>query len=348
MERAFAYNNGAPIPGTDQIGDLAIGTPDSGFAGSGLKWWNGPDEDLGYVIAKPNPSGSHIGADSEAAYLGFHRSLEKTEGSLISLVESLYGQTFITGSAAKSWLNSNGYWTSFVTLGPSLLAELDASNLGSYPAEGSLWLDLIGSNNGYLQVGSGSISYSTVNGGEFLLSGGNGTVIRFSNTEDLSLGTSGYKTYVLWFKSSNTLFGSFKSTIMNKMSSANNKNGFYIGWNSGNRIAINTTGTYLQKEYLTANSFNKGQWYMLTFVCKISSDLNSTKFYINGSLEVQGEHGTDTINDTEELLLGNYGAGVGNATALIGGISELAVYEGELDSSSVSTIFDNTKSRFGY
>ena len=113
MERPFAYNNGAPIPGTAQIGDLAIGYPDSGFVGSGLKWWNGPDEDLGYVIAKPDPSGSHIGADGEAAYLGFHRSLEKTEGSLISLVESLYGQTFITGSAAKSWLNSNGYWTSF-------------------------------------------------------------------------------------------------------------------------------------------------------------------------------------------------------------------------------------------
>ena len=50
--RPFAYNNGSPIAGTDQVGQLAVGTPTLGFGSTGLQWWNGPDEELGYVIAK--------------------------------------------------------------------------------------------------------------------------------------------------------------------------------------------------------------------------------------------------------------------------------------------------------
>jgi hypothetical protein len=50
--RTFAYNPGTAIPGTTQIGNLAIGTPTNGFGSTGLQWWNGPDEELGYIIAK--------------------------------------------------------------------------------------------------------------------------------------------------------------------------------------------------------------------------------------------------------------------------------------------------------
>ena len=53
--RPFAYNTGAGITGTDQVGALAVGTPTYGFASTGLQWWNGPDEDPGYVIAASVP-----------------------------------------------------------------------------------------------------------------------------------------------------------------------------------------------------------------------------------------------------------------------------------------------------
>jgi len=53
--RPFSYNIGSTISGTEQVGDLAVGTPDVGFESSGVQWWNGPDEELGYVIAKPVP-----------------------------------------------------------------------------------------------------------------------------------------------------------------------------------------------------------------------------------------------------------------------------------------------------
>jgi len=51
--RPFAFNPGTvSIPGTQQIGSIAVGTPTYGFPATGVDWWNGPDEDLGYVIAR--------------------------------------------------------------------------------------------------------------------------------------------------------------------------------------------------------------------------------------------------------------------------------------------------------
>lgn len=48
----FAYNPGTPIDGTQQFGDLSVGTPTSGVTNS-PQFWGGPDEELGYVIAVP-------------------------------------------------------------------------------------------------------------------------------------------------------------------------------------------------------------------------------------------------------------------------------------------------------
>jgi hypothetical protein len=110
--RPFAYNTGSSIEGTEQIGNLAVGTPTNGFSSTGLKWWNGPDEDLGYVIAHQTPSGQP-GADGDTAYLGFWRSDSLTDNSFINLAKTISGQNFTGGTQAKTWLNNNGYWTSF-------------------------------------------------------------------------------------------------------------------------------------------------------------------------------------------------------------------------------------------
>ena len=53
LSRPFAYNTGGSIPGTVQVGNLAVGYPTAGFASTGLRWWEGPSEATGYVIAKP-------------------------------------------------------------------------------------------------------------------------------------------------------------------------------------------------------------------------------------------------------------------------------------------------------
>ena len=116
--RPFAYNTGSTINGTEQVGSIAIGYPTSGFTSTGLRWWSGPDEDLGYVIAHTVPSGTQPNPVGVPAYIGFWRTPSKTDNTFISLsqyVSSFTGtpQTFASASAAKTWLNSAGYWTSW-------------------------------------------------------------------------------------------------------------------------------------------------------------------------------------------------------------------------------------------
>jgi hypothetical protein len=117
--RPFAYNIGAPITGTDQVGALAVGTPTVGFTATGLEWWNGPDEDLGYVIAQSVPGDTQpTPVSGVLASVGFFRSAALTDPSFISIANAVAGPSgggpFASGSAAKTWLNDNGYWTSYV------------------------------------------------------------------------------------------------------------------------------------------------------------------------------------------------------------------------------------------
>ena len=119
--RPFAYNTGSLIAGTEQVGGLAVGTPTSGFSSTGLQWWNGPDEDSGYVIAQSVPSNTQpvpVGTGATGASVGFFRSSALTDPSFISIANAVAGPSgggpFASGSAAKTWLNANGYWTSYV------------------------------------------------------------------------------------------------------------------------------------------------------------------------------------------------------------------------------------------
>ena len=114
--RPFTYNTGAAIPGTDQVGDLAIGYPTSGFASTGLQWWAGPDEDLGYVIGKPVAGNNQPNPLGIPASVGFNRSTALTDPSFISIANAVAGPSgpFASAANAKTWLNANGYWTSYV------------------------------------------------------------------------------------------------------------------------------------------------------------------------------------------------------------------------------------------
>jgi hypothetical protein len=115
--RPFAYNTGSTITGTIQVGNLAIGVDNLDYSTNpgGVRWWMGPDEDLGYVIAKQVPSGNQPNPLGVDAYIGFNRSDSLTDESFLSLVNglSLTAHTFTVASNAKTWLNDNGYWTSW-------------------------------------------------------------------------------------------------------------------------------------------------------------------------------------------------------------------------------------------
>jgi hypothetical protein len=122
--RPFAYNPGTSISGTEQVGDLSVGTPTSGFT-SNPQYWNGPDEELGYVIAVPvlgNTQPTPI--EGVFASLGFYRTSGFSDSDFINLsqsVSSQYGepQTFTTSSDASIWLTTNGFWNSYILPTPT-------------------------------------------------------------------------------------------------------------------------------------------------------------------------------------------------------------------------------------
>lgn len=117
----IAYNNsGTPIPGTTQLGSLAIGSTsqDYGAFPSGYRFWATPNEDLHYVIAYPVPAGNHPNPLSVSCSVGFFKSTVRTEESFIDLAQYISiqdndPQTFTGGTEAKTWLNNNNYWTSY-------------------------------------------------------------------------------------------------------------------------------------------------------------------------------------------------------------------------------------------
>lgn len=117
--RPFAYNLGTPIPGTEQVGSLAIGFPTSGITNN-PQFWNGPDEQLGYVIAAPVSGNTQpTPIPGVFASLKFYRASGFSDGNFINLAQSVsraYGtpQIFLTASAASTWLTNNGFWNSFI------------------------------------------------------------------------------------------------------------------------------------------------------------------------------------------------------------------------------------------
>ena len=102
--RPFAYNTGTTIFNTEQVGSIAIGVGQERYDLNygGVKWWNGPDEDLGYVITHTTTGGTQPNPDNVPAYIGFWRSKQKTENSFVSLSNNVARgvTTFSNGNEA--------------------------------------------------------------------------------------------------------------------------------------------------------------------------------------------------------------------------------------------------------
>jgi hypothetical protein len=114
ISRPFAYNTGSTINGTIQVGTLAVGTPTSGFSSTGLPWWNGADENLGYVIAGSVPSNTQpTPISGVTASVQFWRSAAFTDSSFVSIANYVTGQSFTGGTQASTYLTTNGYWNSY-------------------------------------------------------------------------------------------------------------------------------------------------------------------------------------------------------------------------------------------
>ena len=371
--RPFAYNTGTTIDGTVQVGNLAVGVPTFGFQSTGLKWWNGPDEDLGYVIAKEIPLGNQPNQLGEPAYVGFNRSSNLTEQSFIEVSSIVSGGLiFVSGDAASTWLTDNGYWNSWLSITPtptqtltptvtptvtntptpssttssggivqsSLFMELDASNYVS-----GLWTDETGNGNNATINGA---TWLSTDGGIFDLDGLNDT-ISIPHNSSLSLSTTQQRTIQVWVKFDNLpSLNAQGQPVFGKLSSSSGFDGYWGGLysNAGNTRVV-TNGTAIQKVTdSTTNPISINTWYLYTFISQITSTSNTTKVYINTTEVSSTQHGSDGYTETNPLYLGYIGNGVGSPY-LNGKIGACYFYTKGLTSAEVSQNYNATKSKYG-
>lgn len=335
--RPFAYNTGSTIPSTIQVGDIAVGVGQVRYDedwGS-VKWWNGPDEDLGYVICKPVPDGNQPNPIGIPAYVGFSRSPLKTDASFINMTNSLFNQNFVTGEQCKTYLNNNGYWTSWPGQVPEgMVLFLDAGDSASYPGSGSTWYDLSGyNNNGSL----GGTTYSTDNGGTMIFNGVNDAVT-FSNPIDIPIGNEPY-TISVWFNS-------------NEMPSIRG----FIGWGAfGNVNQVNawrlqnfgggTTGFvhyWWGNDLSVQTPLSAGTWY--NAVAAYSN--GSRKIYLNNTLIAEDFPTGHNVPYSTNLRVGVTYDGFNEW--FDGKIAQVIIYKRQATDSEIEAIWNSGKTRFGY
>lgn len=323
--RPFAYNTGSPIAGTEQVGDLAVGFPTAGFPSTGLQWWNGPDEDLGYVIAHTVPSGNQPNPLNIPAYVGFYRSPLKTEQSFVDMVNQFFNQTFTTGNQCKTYLNNNGYWTSYVS---NLVLHLDASDINSYPGSGTVWYDISGNGNHVTMVNSSSITWNNT-GPVYFSTGSNGWFDNPSGT-NLPVGNSEY-TFIVWVK----------------LGSSWSANGFmsvgpFGGSNQANAFRAGTTNQLIN--YWWANDLSvtsslspTDNWF--NAVCKFDGITRS--IWVNGVLV-----GSDTPVGHNVTTSALQIAKTTSTEYLNGEIGEALIYNIALSNSQIVQYYNNTVGKY--
>ena len=331
--RPFAYNLGTGITGTIQVGDLAVGTPTYGFTSS-PQFWNGPDEELGYVIAHPVPAGNQPTPVSGVnAFLGFNGTPDFTDSSFISLsnyVARLYGGTaanFSSALQASTWLTANGFWNSYIA--PVLY--LDAGNLSSYPGTGTVWTDLVGGKQFNLINGP---TYDPTDGGKLNFISTSSQYAQ-CNTSLSSLPTFSTAVWHYW---NGTNSGGLPCILTE----------IYVG-SSINYLLGNLQGAVAQSGYFNGGfqvspqfTLTPGNWYQIVTTCDSSQVV---KVYLNNTLL--------STTSTSGAQPSSSNAGIrlmrrwDNAEFWGGYLATVGIYDKALDAGQVASLWNSTKSRFG-
>jgi len=232
----------------------------------------------------------------------------------------------------------------------TLLAKLDASDTSSYAS--TTWSDLVGSNDATVVPGSGQISYDTnASIKAFELDGSSGQRLEISDSDDISLSTSTTKAYSLWFNTDAVGFMSFSRTLMAKQSGNPVGDGFWMGINSSNQLVARVTsdgGSTNKTISGIGATISTGTWYMATMIAKVSSTSNTFKLFINSTEVGSTSGGGSAITDSNDLYLGGIQTSMQNVQQYDGKISNFYVHSGDFGSSDVTTLFDNTKTYYGY
>ena len=347
------YSGGTSIPGTTQVGNLNVGDSpqDYGVVGNnnGIVYYATPDQELGYVIAHEDLTGGHNGKPGNVpAYLGFWRSSSLTDESFIELSEYISiqdndPQTFNSGTEAKNWLNTNGYWTSWEYVYTNT-ANLyyDAGNPSSYPGSGTTLFN-IGTD------GPASGTQGTIAGVTYEPSIANGVFNFDGIADDINFDVYNFTddfTITAWVYPRSEF--SINCLISNVGANVNVA-GFKVGWNNwntqngrmnleaGNGNAGGTVST-------TSQAVTENVWQLLTY--RIDRSNQTYTFFVNG-VEQANNGITVPTNFATQTLRWYIGAIGGNSYFMNANLGELRVYKNLRSNSQITEEFDATKTRYG-
>lgn len=339
MSRSFAYGaTGTPISGTQKLTTLYIQDENLDYSSKpgGLTWWQGPNENVGYIIARSVSSQNHPTPLGNIGSVKFARTTSFTESAFVSLAQTVTGQTFVSGAAAKTWLNANDYWTSYESIyNPNLKIWLDAGNASSYGGSGTTWSDLSGLGNsatlfntptynasGYFSFSDTSFEYATI-----------------PNIGDLSTWT-----VEAWARPQKSLTGKVTMIVGNQYNLATKLN-FSLGTNNA-PTNYNMTAGFFDGSWKSANGYTVptlNTWYHFVG----TYDGSTVKLYVNGSLSSSFSVSGTPQSGGEIRIARRWDSASNNAANFFDGdISIVRVYGSALNLVDVQGNFNASRHRY--
>lgn len=208
-----------------------------------------------------------------------------------------------------------------------LVLALDAGNLKSYPGSGTIWSNLVGTNNGTLTNGP---TFSTTNGGSIVFDGTNDIV-----TTTLTSGTS--FTWSVWFRT-NVISNGFRNII----SIRTNSYMLMLLDTSTSNMGFWASDTMTNGRSLNMGPISTNIWYHATFLREGNSITNGYKAYLNGSF--RGSANTGTWSSSDPIILGGR---TDFSQFLNGNISNVQIYNRALSATEVAQNFNALRGRYG-
>ena len=321
-------------------GNFWIGTGDVG---------KGPTSTTDYYNGITPPSGGYTIYLNKASG-GPSIYTAANDSQLISLSNTIAGQTFATAAAALSWFATQTDkmvfdidYPAIVTNG--LVLNLDAGFTPSYPTTGTTWYDVSsGGNNGTLTNGP---TFNSANNGSIVFDGVDDSVYKstfpqMNSATNMTIscwctfadnGSPGRYLWSIGQDAGGSAGGLALVAYGFGVAGGANKLLFELGSAAGRVIY---TGTLQQNV-----------WYNFT----VTADGTNTKIYANGNLDNTASQGSGAITSSAGLSVGSYlSNGTPPSPSLFfhnGKISIFSVYNRALTAAEILQNYNSTKGRFG-
>jgi len=226
-----------------------------------------------------------------------------------------------------------------------LIIQLDASKSSSYSGSGTTWFDITSTNNGTLTPTGTPPTYTAASPTYFSFDGTN-QYVNIPDAAAIRPSIGGANTAIIWaYITSYTAFDG----VISKQFGAGTYDGFSLVFNTTNRLQLNMNGGSVNGNYVSANTnvFSLNTWTMFTCVPRFGGGAgNPSKAYVNTTEVISAANSENSIpsNTAPLRLVSGIQEGSPYPACRIG---SFYYYNRALSAAEITTMFNETKARFG-